>query len=240
MRTFFLLLVAANLALFAWSRYYATPDGAADSEPARRQINPDGIRRLTGPELAGLPALKPRPVTEAVQGTSAEGAQTVLRDASSRSPAAGGSCVEWGGFSVAEAPRAEQVLEPLALGARLAQRRSEEKAGWWVFIPPQANRVAAMKKTAELKALGVDDYFVMQEEGNLRWAVSLGVFSSEEAAKTRLEALRARGVRSAQTGERDTQVTKIWFQVRGADAALQGKLKGFAQALPGTELRDCK
>ena len=74
----------------------------------------------------------------------------------------------------------------------------------------------------------------------MRWAVSLGIFSSEDAAKARLEALRARGVRSAQTGERDTQVTKIWFQVRDADAALQGKLKGLAQGLPGTEIRDCK
>src|SRR6185436_4442152 len=150
-----------------------------------------------------------------------------------------GSCAEWGAFSVAEAARAEQVLEPLALGARLSQRRSEEKAGWWVFIPPQGNRAAAMKKTAELKSLGIDDYFVLQEDGSMRWAVSLGVFSSEDAAKARLEALRTKGVRSAQTGARDTQVTKIWFQVRGADAALQGKLKGFAQGLPGTELKDC-
>jgi len=232
MRALFLLLVAVNLGFFAWMKFYATPDGAADPEPPRRQVNPEGIRLLTGPELAGLPALKPRPASP--------GTQTVLTDASSRGSAAGGNCAEWGGFSVAEAPRAEQVLEPLALGARLSQRRSEEKAGWWVFIPPQGNRPAAMKKTAELKALGIDDYFVIQEEGNSRWAVSLGVFSSEEAAKNRLETLRAKGVRSAQTGERDTQVTKIWFQVRGADAALLGKLKGFAQALPGTEIRDCK
>ena len=232
MRAFFLLLVAANLGLFAWSKYYASPDAAADPEPPRRQVNPEGIRLLTGPELAGLPALTPRPAPE--------GARAVLTDASSRGAAAGGSCVEWGGFSVAEAPRAEQVLEPLALGARLSQRRSEERAGWWVFIPPQGNRAAAMKKTAELKALGIDDYFVIPEEGNMRWAVSLGVFSSEEASRARLETLRVKGVRSAQAGERDTQVTKIWFQVRGADAALQGKLKGFAQALPGTEIRDCK
>jgi hypothetical protein len=232
MRVFFLLLIAVNLGFFAWTKFYATPDAAADPEPPRRQVNPEGIRLLTGSELAGLPVLKPRPVTDAVQSTSAEGGRPGL--------AAGGSCVEWGGFSVAEAPRAEQVLEPLALGARLSQRRSEERAGWWVFIPPQGNRAAAMKKTAELKALGIDDYFVIQEEGNMRWAVSLGVFSSEEAAKTRLETLRVKGVRSAQTGERDTQVTKIWFQVRGADAALQGKLKGFAQGLPGTEIRDCK
>jgi SPOR domain len=224
MRTFFLLLVAANMAFFAWSQYYAAPDGASDSEPQRRQVNPERIRLLTGPDLAGLPPLKPK----------------AAADAASPGPAAGAGCVEWGGFSVAEAPRAEQVLEPLALGARLSQRRSEEKAGWWVFIPPQGNRAAAMKKTAELKSLGVEDYYVLQEEGSMRWAVSLGVFSSEDAAKARLETLRAKGVRSAQTGERDTQVTKIWFQVRGADAALQGKLKGFSQGLPGTELRGCQ
>ncbi len=224
MRAVFLLLLAANLALFAWSNFYASPDGATDPEPSRRQVNPESIRLLSGAELNGLPMLKPKPAGE----TQAPG------------PAAAGGCAEWGGFSIAEAPRAEQVLEPLALGARLSQRRSEEKAGWWVFIPPQGNRPAAQKKTAELKALGIDDYFILQEESSMRWAVSLGVFSSEEAAKTRLDALRAKGVRSAQTGERDTQVTKIWFQVRGADAALQARLKEFAKALPGTELRDCQ
>ena len=230
MRAFFLLLVAANLALFAWVRYYAAPDGASDPEPARRQVKPESIRLLAGPELAGLPLLKPRLVEEMAQSASGEAARK----------AAGGACTEWGGFSVAEAPRAEQALEPLALGARLSQRRSEEKAGWWVFIPPQSNRPAAQKKTAELKALGIDDYFILQEENNMRWAVSLGVFSSEDAAKARLEALRAKGVRSAQTGERGTQVTKIWFQVRGADPAIHVKLKEFAKALPGTELRDCQ
>jgi hypothetical protein len=222
MRALFLLLVAANLGLFAWSRYYAAPDGASDPEPARRQVKPETIRLLAGPELAGLPLLKPRPPAEGTPGTVS------------------GSCVEWGGFSVAEAPRAEQALEPLALGPRLSQRRSEEKAGWWVFIPPQGNRPAAQKKTAELKALGIDDYFILQEENNMRWAVSLGVFSSEDAAKARLEALRAKGVRSAQTGERDTQVTKIWLQARGADAALQARLREIAKALPGTEVKDCQ
>lgn len=215
MRMVFLLLVAANLALFAWFQHFPSAEITADPEPARRQIQPDQIRLLEGKELTALSSAKPKP------------------------PAPGSSCVEWGGFAIAEASKAEQALAPLALGARLAQRRSEETAGWWVFIPPQPNRAGAQKKTAELKALGVDDYYILQDEGPMRWAVSLGVFSTEEAARKRLEALRVRGVRSAQTGERDTQVAKIWFQVRGPDAALQAKLKELAQALPGTELRDC-
>ena len=225
MRALFLFLVATNLALFAWSHYYAAPDAATDAEPLRRQVNPTSIRLLTGSELAGLPLLKPKPAAEAQPPSPA---------------AAAGNCIEWGGFAIAEAPRAQQALEPLALGARLSQRRSEETAGWWVFIPPQVNRAAALKKTAELKLLGIDDYFMLQDEGKMRWAVSLGVFSSEEAARNRLEALRAKGVRSAQTGERDSQVAKLWYQVRNADAALQGKLKELAQGLPGTEIRECQ
>lgn len=220
MRAIFLLLLAVNLAWFAWTRYYAESEPASDPQPLGRQIAPEKIRIIGGAELARLPAAKPGPGTVQPQAVAA--------------------CVEWGGFALAEAPRAEQALEPLALGARLAQNRTEETAGWWVFIPPQGSRPAAMKKTVELKAFGVDDYFVVQDEGRMRWAISLGVFRSEDAANSRLEALRARGVRSAQTGERDTQVAKIWFQVRGAEASLQARLRDLAQGFPGTELRDCQ
>jgi len=232
MRLLFLLLLAANLALLAWFQHFSPSDGTADPEPARRQINPEMIRVLRDRDTAGAVPPGARPAAAPV---AAQGAQVPAGTV----PASPGKCSEWGGFAVAEAPKAEQALAPLALGARLVQRRSEETAGWWVFIPPQPNRAAALKKTAELKTLGIDDYFILQDEGKMRWSVSLGIFSSEEAAKNRLEALRARGVRSAQTGERDTAVSKVWFQVRGADAALLAKLRENAQTFPGTEVRDC-
>src|SRR5258708_13125325 len=97
--------------------------------------------------------------------------------------------MEWGSFTLVDAPKAEKALEPLALGGRLGRRRTEETAGWWVFIPPQGNRQAALKKASELKAFGVDDYFVVVEEGPFHWAVSLGVFRTEEAAQARPPAL---------------------------------------------------
>ena len=74
----------------------------------------------------------------------------------------------------------------------------------------------------------------------MRWAVSLGVFSSEEAARNRLEALRAKGVRSAQTGARETQVTKVSFQVQDADAATRARLADIAQQFPGSDVHDCR
>ena len=217
MRALFLLLLAANLGLFAWWRYTSAPDAVSDTEPFRRQVSPEKIRVLSGSEVKNLP---PR------SKPAADGAPK--------------ACLEWGGFALAEAPRGEQALAPLALGERLTQNRTEETAGWWVFIPPQGSRAGALKKTAELKGLGVEDFFIVQEDGSkYQWAVSLGVFSTEESARSRLESLRAKGVRSAQTGEREVRVPKIWLQVRSAEAPVQAKLREIAQGFPGTEVRDC-
>ena len=149
-------------------------------------------------------------------------------------------CLEWGAFTVAESPRAEKALEPLSLGPRLGQRRVEETAaGWWVFIPSQGSRASAFRQAAELKALGVNDYFVMGEETDIPWALSLGVFRSERAAQARLAALRELGVRTALVGPRDTAVPRIWLQVKGIDPAIEARLKDIARQLEGSELRAC-
>jgi hypothetical protein len=217
MRTAFLLLVLANLAFFAWSRYVAPPDASADPLPLSRQIEPEKLKIIA-------PADLPPPAPQ---------------KAAAAQPATPPKCMEWGSFTLADAPRAEKALEPLTLGPRLAQRRTEELAAWWVFIPPQASRQAAQKKAAELKALGVDDYFIVLEDGEHRWALSLGVFRSEDAAQARLGTLRTQGVRSARIGRRETVVPKVWLQVKNVDPALEARLKDIALQIEGSELKSC-
>jgi hypothetical protein len=156
-------------------------------------------------------------------------------------PAPATKCLEWGAFSPGDVVRAQNALAPLELGERLSQRRTEESAAWWVFIPPQSGnaRQGAARKAAELKKLGVQEYFIVQEEGANHWAISLGVFRSEEAAQARLASLRARGVRTARIGLRETPVPRIWLQVKGVDAALEPRLQQVAQGIDGSELREC-
>jgi hypothetical protein len=216
MRALFLVIVLANVAFFIWARYVAPPEAAADPLPLGRQIEPEKLKVVSPAEVAAL-NVRP-PVTTA---------PVALK------------CLEWGSFALADVPRAQSALEPLGLGGRLTQRRTEDSAGWWVFIAPQGSRPAALKKAAELKTLAIDDYFILQEEGPLRWALSLGVFRTEEAAQARLAALRDQGVRSAQIGPRETAVPKVWLQVKGIDAALQARLDEIARGVEGTELRDC-
>jgi len=227
-RMLFLLLLAASLGFFAWTHFFAAPDPSIDSKPLVQQVQPEKLRIVRESELAKVPppaALKPKAAAPSPPTAPPEPAPL--------------ACLEWGSFSPADAVRAAQRLEPLALGARLAQFRGEETAGWWVYIPPQANRAAAQKKAVELKKLGVDEYFVVQEEGRQRWALSLGVFRSEEAAKARLEALRVRGVKSALVGQRETRVPKLWFQLRTVEPELHTRLQEMAKEFEGATLHEC-
>lgn len=216
MRTLFLALVLANVAFFAWSRYFAPSQAAVNPATLARQNEPEKLKIVPPSQLPAAPQA-PKSVA----------------------PVSLGGCLEWGSFTLTDYRRAEKALEPLALGARLAPRRTEETASWWVFIPPQPNRQAALRKAAELKSLGVEDYFIVPDEGDFRWAISLGVFRSEEAAQARLGVLRAQGVRSAVVGSRETVVPKVWLQVKGIDPALESRLKEVARQVEGSELRTC-
>jgi SPOR domain len=229
MRALFLLLVLANAAFFAWHRYLSPPEVVFDPAPMGRQLEPEKLKVVAESDLPPpRPRAKPEPPAAPLQS----------QPQAQAAPAAP-KCIEWGSFTLTDVESAEKALEPLALGARLARRRTEELASWWVFIPPQSNRPGALKKAAELKALGVDDYFIVQEEGPQRWALSLGLFKSEEAAQAHLASLRARGVRSAVVGQRETMVPKVWLQVSGVDADLERRLTDIALRVEGSELRNC-
>jgi hypothetical protein len=134
-RVVFLFLLLANVAFFAWWRYGGGAD-AADPAPLSRQIEPESLKVVTPDKLPPAPeAAKPAPPAQPVPLAPPAPAPAVPVPAAAPAPVA--ACIEWGSFTLADAPKAEQALAPLELGARLAQRRTDELAGWWVFMPPQ-------------------------------------------------------------------------------------------------------
>lgn len=246
MRTAFLFLILANVAFFVWARFVSPADPGVDTAPLSRQIEPQKLRIVAPGEApmaqskpAAAPAAPPPVAAPAAPPPAAAVASAPAPPPKPAPAALVASCMEWGSFTLFDAPRAEKALEPLALGNRMGQRRTEELAGWWVFIPPQGSRQLALRKAAELKGLGVEDYFVVQEEGALRWALSLGVFRNEDAAQARLAALQKLGVRAAQVGPREMTVPKVWLQVRNVDAALEARLREIARTVDGSELKAC-
>ena len=213
MRILLLILVFANLIFFVVSQFGPSGNAQGDAHLIGQQLNPEKIRLLTPAEVAAL--TRPETKSAAV-------------------------CLEWGAFSGGDVARVEQALDPLGIGAKLSQRKQDETAGFWVYIPPLGSRQVATQKAGELKRLGVDEYFIVPEDPKFRFAISLGVFKSEEAANSRLEMLRAKGVKSAVTGARETQLSKTTFQVRDANETIAAKLNELKQGFPGSEIKECQ
>ena len=214
MRTLFFILALANAVFLAYAWFHSGAQARGDAHIIDQQLNPGKIR-LLAPEQANALMRKPEPQKVAAV------------------------CLEWGAFAAADAVRAQQALEPLALGAKLTQRTQEDASGFWVYIPPLASRQAAAQKTGELKRLGVDDYFVVPDDPKWRNAISLGVYKTEDAAKARLAALRAKGVKSATVGVHETQPGKTYFQVHDANPAVVAKLNALKQGFPGSDVHEC-
>jgi hypothetical protein len=227
-RVLALFLILLNLGFFAWANYMQPVETATDPRPMARQIQPERLQLAAPAASAAAPSAPAAATPSAPTTPPAPRPQPI-------------ACLEWGSFTIADAPAAAKVLGSLGLGGQLSERRTEETASWWVFIPAQSDgRAGALRKTRELRALGVEDYFIVQDEGPTRWAISLGVFRTEAGAKSRLEALQAKKVRSAEIGPRETRVPKVWLQMRDIEPSLKAKLETVVSRIPGTELRVCE
>ena len=214
MRSLFFLLVLANLLFYAWHAGYIGPGDTRKGEAERltMQITPEKIRVLSAGEVKKL---------------------------ADAGKARNNGCFDWGTFPAQEAEKAGEALATLNLGSRLQTRTVDETAGWWVFLPPQGSKPNADKKVDELKALGVSDFFIVQEDGANKFAVSLGVFRTEDAAKNYLAAVTAKGVKTARSGERETRVQKTVFRLSGIDEATGVKFDAIRKDFPGHETKDC-
>ena len=115
----------------------------------------------------------------------------------------------------------------------------EESSSYWVHIPPQPNKAAAEKKAAELKALNVQDFYVVQDEGANRYAISLGLFKSETAASEYLQGLGKRGVKSARIEVREAAPQTVRAMVRGAADIVDKRLPQLLAKEPGAAVAAC-
>lgn len=147
-------------------------------------------------------------------------------------------CLEWGDFSGPDLTRATAALSALQLADKLSQRQIERDIGYWVYIPPLRNKAAVNRKIAELKALGVREYFVVQISGHWLNAISLGMFKTRDAAQNFLHDLNTKGVRTAQVGERASKLKATLFMLNRVDAATEVKLTAMQKDFAGSELNN--
>jgi hypothetical protein len=150
--------------------------------------------------------------------------------------AAPAACLEWGVFAGPGVAKAEAALAQLELPAAQIERTVTDASGYWVHMPPQKTRADADRKARELKALGVTE-FVMVTDGEWRYAISLGIFRTDEAAQGFLAGLRKQGVRSAVVARRENFLKQVVFYVREPGPATAARLALTQNEFPGSELK---
>lgn len=146
-------------------------------------------------------------------------------------------CVEWGEFSGPYLERAQKELDNMKLGGRLAQRTVIYETGYRVYIPPLANKAAIRKTIEEIKASGLEEYYVLKNRGKFSNAVSLGMFKSEESAKHFLALVRKKGFHTAKIGERKQKLKFTVFEINGLDAESFAHLAKLQKDFVNSELK---
>jgi hypothetical protein len=219
MRALFLALVLANLAFFAYAQFAG--ENAARNPVAQLEVSADKIKML---KASGRSA--PDRVTPPAKDAAARTAT-----------AAPTACIEWGVFAGPAVARADTALARLELPQDRVERTVTDAGGYWVYVPPLKTKPETDRKVGELKALGVNDFFIVQDAGQWRNAISLGIFKTEEAAQGYLARLKERGVRSAVAERRDSFLKQTAFLVREPDQALVARLATLQQDFPGSELK---
>ena len=206
MRWIFFLLLLANAVFFGYMQF--SGGRSEESLSAHAPLNAENVHLLG---IAPLPSAKPKPAAPQV-------------------------CLEWGSFANAELEQAKQALKRLNLGGKVAVRDMGEHVTYWVLIPPLKSKQDAEKKLAQVKALGVDDVALMPERDKWHNAVSLGLFSTLEAANKYLEEVRKKGVRSATVDTRGKDAKQSLF-VKDASEAVSAELVKIKLDFPGSELK---
>ena len=207
MRIVLILLLLANLTLFAYTKL---DHGPGEGALLQDQVQPDKIKLLTPQQVAAL----------------GPGKVAALADV----------CVEWGPFSDAERTRALAELEPLALGRLLSQKRVEFDTGYWVNMGPFASRTAADNRIGELRRQGVKD-LAIAEAGKGQFAVSFGVFRTEQAAVAHAEDLARLGVTLAKVQPRQQAIALTLLIVRDPQQVAVARLKELQTQFPGSEIK---
>lgn len=147
------------------------------------------------------------------------------------------ACLEWRSFGVAELRRAQELLEPIGLSENVQTREVTVTTNWWVYMPPQGSQRLMERKAAELRDLGITDYFPITQPGEWRYAITLGSFATEQGARAFLERLQGQGVRTAEVGQRELRVTHTALLIRDPGTQQSLQLVELANDFPGTELR---
>ncbi|MBF5038352.1 SPOR domain-containing protein [Methylophilus sp. 13] len=110
--------------------------------------------------------------------------------------ATAGACYEWSSFNTARLNEALSLAQQLNIKTHTNLIGSpQDNVRYWIYKPPLPTAEAAQIKADELRKLGVEDFFVVQDDPKWRNAISFGVFRDEKLADKLMLDLKNKGVK---------------------------------------------
>ena len=212
-------LVLANVALLA---YFNIGTIAPKSVAFNKAISPEKLQVLAEKDLEAMPKKM-----VAVPAPAAAAAQTSTLST---------SCYKWGNFTTTNLPSAQVVLVRMGLEGVVNQEPvAQQDRRFWVYYPPLKTAELARQKAEEIKALGVDELFIVQDS-QWRHAISFGLFSDEILASNLLSDLQAKGLKGATKALRNPgkALSSLLIKAVSAEAVLE--LHKIKHEFVGTEI----
>lgn len=192
-RALFVLLLLMNLGVAAWWMLRTPPP--APSLPASEPGIPP-LRLLSEIERADPDT----PVPELAAPRTTEADLADLR------------CLQIGPFlTQADLRRAVNALTPNAERIQFRETRVLANRGFWVFLPAQPSREAALAAARELSAKGLRDYYVVTA-GERENTISLGLFRDLANAEQRRDQVRAAGL-DPELQPRTDEIPNYWIDL---------------------------
>jgi len=220
MRVLVFLLILSNLLFLAWTQGYFGSSSDPDALRMQQQLLADQVRIVARDE----------PPADASKVEVSKAVEKKAEDI----------CLLLSDLPIAEITRLESLLSEKSPAFKVTRTAVQSSASYWVFIPPLATKQEADAKATELKKLHIQDFLVVQENGPNNRAISLGVFSSQEAADTHLENLRGKGVKSAKVAERNGKPVAASLEISAPEAQADSLHQALSEALPGSKPAACK
>ena len=254
-----LALLLANVGYYVWSGGWLRSWGLAPGEEAEpqhwaQQVDPEALRIVPAPGAAPASGAPAAPKAAAPDGAS-DGTGAAPAPAAPAAPvaaapavllartvtqppvaAASGECRQAGPFDPAQAQAWRQAAKALPDGSWRLES-SPVPGRWMIYMGRFADNDVLAKKRVELRIRKIASD--RPNNPDLEPGLSLGRFSSEEAAQRGLASLTSRGVRTARVLQERPESEVFTLRLPLVDAALQSQLHGLQGALAGKPLRPC-
>lgn len=241
-----IVLLLANAGYYAWSQgllksWGLAPEEQAEPQRMDQQIRPETLQILrvnpgkTSPSSSSgtSPSSSAAPATGSSSGTAT--ASSDAASSSSPPPTESAECLQAGVFDERQAEALRTAAAPLPQGSWVIDP-TPVPGRWMVYMGRFEDQEALDRKRSELRARKVEHD---RAGGTLELGLSLGRFTSKDAAERELANLATKGVRTARVLQERPDTAGFTLRLPAVTDALRPQLEVLRTAMAGKSLRNC-